>query len=145
MLIKTIFPQQAVSVSYILIVHHTFKVSNKVQQGAGNQVNNMKVDLSIKVVLVIGRFYNENLVRPLFNTFQFQRPRFNAAIIRFNKKVFLEKLKDEKSFTCGALVTQNFAFRPMFTLLSVDHCICSCSPLTMLFVLQGNPRSPRGQ
>ena len=43
-----------VSISYIFIVHHAFTVSKKAQRSSANRVKNNNVDLSIKVVLVIG-------------------------------------------------------------------------------------------
>ena len=43
----------AVSISYIFIVYYALQTSNA-QEGAGNQVNNNNVDLSPKIVLMIG-------------------------------------------------------------------------------------------
>jgi len=43
-----------VGISYIFIVYHAYKTSRNAQQGAGNQVNNNNMDLSVKVMLVIG-------------------------------------------------------------------------------------------
>jgi len=51
---KVVLLLTVVSISYIFIMWHAYRVSKKAQRSASNTVNNNNKELSIKVVLVIG-------------------------------------------------------------------------------------------